>query len=208
MDCNVVYLMRHSERNKEYLFDSPLSKEGIENSKTVIVRKLEDYSFDRIYCSPYLRTIQTIAPYCRKYKVKIKLDWALVENLPEEEVSFSEFDDIIDSKYKPVISFGEKCNALCSGMVKSSNKHMEIQLLLEALRVRASKFLSSLKSGKVLVVTHLPVMNAFLRAKGHSTSLYEYHSPGSMLLLKEYEFSESSDITPSDSPAISQEISL
>lgn len=81
-----IYLLRHEERHKEIQFDSSLNENGKGRAQTSLVSDLEKIEkdvgeFDVIYCSPFLRTLQTIAPFCRKNKRKVITSWGLCEYL-------------------------------------------------------------------------------------------------------------------------------
>ncbi len=59
----IIYLLRHQVRNDDAGFYSPLTQEGkyFANKKTK--HQLNNLGITQIYCSPFLRTLQTIEPY-------------------------------------------------------------------------------------------------------------------------------------------------
>ena len=61
-----IYILRHEQRTKDASFFSPLTKKGHENAKN-LVDTLKKLNINKIYCSPYIRTLQTIHPYSNKY---------------------------------------------------------------------------------------------------------------------------------------------
>ncbi len=73
-----IYILRHEERTIDCTFFAPLTKKGLENSI-----KLSNYllplNIDEIYCSPFIRTLQTITPYINKTHKKLKLEYGLIE---------------------------------------------------------------------------------------------------------------------------------
>ena len=64
-----IYLLRHEDRTMDLTFFSPLTKNGLENS-VELIKHLEKEKIDTIYSSPYIRTLQTIYPYSKKYNIK------------------------------------------------------------------------------------------------------------------------------------------
>ena len=83
-----IYILRHEDRTMDLTFFSPLTKDGLENSIDLI-KDLEKADIDTVYSSPYIRTLQTVYPYCKKYNIKPNLDYSLTElymreNLPEK----------------------------------------------------------------------------------------------------------------------------
>jgi len=73
-----LYILSHEDRNQDATFFSPLTKQGLENA-TKLIKELEKVEISHIYCSPYIRTLQTIHPYSKKHNLKIKLEYGLSE---------------------------------------------------------------------------------------------------------------------------------
>ena len=61
-----LYILRHEDRTMDLTFFSPLTKNGLEKSNELI-NHLENERINCIYSSPYIRTLQTIYPYSKKY---------------------------------------------------------------------------------------------------------------------------------------------
>jgi len=68
-----IYLIRHEERYDNGLIDCSLTDRGLYNAQNIVNDKLVKQNIEHfnIYCSPFLRTMQTIFPYvfniCEKY---------------------------------------------------------------------------------------------------------------------------------------------
>jgi broad specificity phosphatase PhoE len=73
-----IYILRHEDRTIDATFFSPLTEIGLMKSQNLIV-VLENLNITRIYCSPYIRTIQTVFPFSKKYNLKLNLDYNLIE---------------------------------------------------------------------------------------------------------------------------------
>lgn len=75
-----VYFVRHAQPEHAYEDDRtrPLTSEGKEDSKKVL-SFLKDKSIDKFYCSPYKRSIDTIAEIAEYYEKEIITDERLRE---------------------------------------------------------------------------------------------------------------------------------
>jgi broad specificity phosphatase PhoE len=92
----ILWLIRHEHRldfsNPEwfdtarYRYDPPLSPLGLERAK-LLGTKFKDVEIERIYTSPFLRTIQTAAPIAVARQRPIQLEWGLCEWLCREWTS-------------------------------------------------------------------------------------------------------------------------
>ena len=80
-----LYILRHEDRTMDLTFFSPLTKNGLEKSINLI-NYLEKEKINSIYSSPYIRTLQTIYPYSKKYNLKSKLDYSLTELYQEDNI--------------------------------------------------------------------------------------------------------------------------
>jgi broad specificity phosphatase PhoE len=83
-----LWLVRHEHRldfihpewfeTAIYPYDPPLSIEGSQRAVR-LAEKFIDIPIDRIYTSPFLRTIQTANPLAMLLQLKIQLEWGLCE---------------------------------------------------------------------------------------------------------------------------------
>ena len=64
-----LYILRHEERTIDATFFAPLTEKGLHNSK-ILVSNLDNLGITKIYCSPFIRTMQTIYPFSIKHKKK------------------------------------------------------------------------------------------------------------------------------------------
>ena len=80
-----IYVLRHEDRTMDLTFFSPLTKNGLDNS-IELIKHLEREKINIIYSSPYIRTLQTIYPYCKKCNIKPNLEYSLTELYQEENI--------------------------------------------------------------------------------------------------------------------------
>lgn len=75
-----IYILRHEERPSDCSFFTPLTKQGLINAKKLILDlETQNLNIDIIFCSPFIRTLQTICPYAIKKKKCINLEYGLSE---------------------------------------------------------------------------------------------------------------------------------
>jgi len=164
-----LYLLRHEQRGDDISFESRLTLNGLKNSKNIVCPALENLSIDIIYCSPFIRTLQTIQPFCYKTGKKINIEWSIVESFPHNPIISKEFTNIINHEYKSHIPY-------------THTTDQEI-IYFEHLRQQVKRFILSLDHSKnILIVTHMPVINAILSSIGiNHIDMYTYHKPGSII---------------------------
>ena len=110
-----LILLRHEERHFDIGFNSNLTDNGIIRSCTSLIEKLEKLNIDIIFCSPFIRTLQTIFPYSYKYDKKINIEYGLYEYLHNpyfliykwyydiSEINDNDLNSIINLDYKSII---------------------------------------------------------------------------------------------------------
>jgi broad specificity phosphatase PhoE len=107
-------MLRHEDRTQDCSFFAPLTKQGIENSHALI-KTLANCNINKVYCSPFIRALQTVDPYIRETKSKINIEYGLEEinhediiakkaagvNLPEYLAEIFNYDPEYKSYIKP-----------------------------------------------------------------------------------------------------------
>lgn len=77
-----IYFLRHEHRNPhDILFRSELNAEGKALSATLLQNFLNFLNINDIYCSPFIRAMQTVTPYINEYnpKMKINVEYSISE---------------------------------------------------------------------------------------------------------------------------------
>lgn len=96
MKCTNIYIARHGVRPSQtpdgvpldtepYTgpgYDEPLSPLGRQQAEA-LGEDMADVSIDSIFCSPFHRTIESVAPLARKLGLPIKVEWGLSEFLKD-----------------------------------------------------------------------------------------------------------------------------
>lgn len=172
MEYQSLFVMRHEERENSIEYGSSLNPQGLYRAQNVIPDKVLNIDIEVIYCSPFRRTLQTIAPFCRQNNMKVRLEWGLVESMPITDTLFQEFSDIIDSSYESIVLWQPPCNLPCIDS--------------ECIKNRIKTLLNNVDRRKrTLFVTHLPVINTILSLRSMSyIDLYTPQSPGCLLEIR------------------------
>lgn len=153
-----IYILRHEDKIKDTSFYSPLSYDGIKKSFELIdILKKEE--IEVIYSSPFIRTIQTIFPYCKKYNYKINIDYGLSEIQNEALILKTAY------KMKLPIYLMKKYN--CSNHKSSIEPYnYNYPEEISHLKERVIKFLhfilsnhNKFKNKNIIIVTHIAVCN-------------------------------------------------
>lgn len=163
-----IFMLRHEERGQDRSFTSSLTKLGYFKSEYIICPKLESLNIKTIYSSPLARTLQTISPFCEKTGYKVNIEWSLVESIPINPTISDKFSNIINSEY--------------SSVSKYSSEIIEFNELKERVRNFIMSVKHIVQSENILLVTHMPVINALLSCKGFKDiEIYTHHDPGTLL---------------------------
>lgn len=151
-----IYILRHEDRTQDCSFFSPLTEIGLENAEKLIP-KLKECNINLVYSSPFIRTLQTVNPYCKETNQKINLEYSLCE-LHHEDIIAKQSVGIYLPEY---IALAFNYNSNYKSLIKPSDiNYPESE---ENVNYRIKKFLKDLicKNYKdnvnILLVTHQSV---------------------------------------------------
>lgn len=75
-----VYFLRHEKRPKDdQSFYTNLTVEGHYNADNKLKKTLTELKITKIYCSPFMRCLQTVYPYAKENNIKVNVDWGIQE---------------------------------------------------------------------------------------------------------------------------------
>ena len=153
-----VYVLRHEARGRDASYNSTLTKQGLSYSINLADR-LKKLDIRTIYCSPFVRAIQTVHPYSVKNNVKINIDYALIEYIA--------YPEMLDKSFHVTFTENEldywNINPAYISSVKLADLSMGKNNLCEAsshVNYRTGEFLDVLKryingiEDNVLIVSH------------------------------------------------------
>ena len=93
-----IYFLRHEEREKnDVLFRSTLNERGRERANESLKNFLGFLKPDEIYCSPFIRAMQTITPYMKDFR---KVDTFNVEYGIAETIHHQLFSNKLNQDFK------------------------------------------------------------------------------------------------------------
>lgn len=157
-----LYILRHEDRTMDLTFFSPLTKNGLEKS-VKLIDELEKERINMIFSSPYIRTLQTIYPYTKKYNLRPKLDYSITELYQEENIPKKSYQITIpeyiaesfnyDKDYKSLVMPGK----------------IEFPEGIKDFNTRIKNFLKQIiknnydKDNNILLVTHQGVIDIIMR---------------------------------------------
>jgi len=153
-----LILLRHEERGYDVGFYSELTYYGIYNS-FLLEEKLKNYNIDVIYSSPFIRTLQTIYPYCDKYNKKVNAEYGLYEYQHNIYFLLTEWyytvNDILDDDLRMIIN-----NNYNSIVNKDDFTILEDEINLERRIIKFFDYLNvKHKNDTILLVSHKGVIN-------------------------------------------------
>jgi broad specificity phosphatase PhoE len=153
-----IILLRHEKRSWDCRFFSSLTEEGMLNS-LLLPDKLDKLNIDIIFSSPFIRTLQTIYPYCCKNNLKINVENGLYEYIhnpiflldrvlyTKENIDDNDLLSIINPYYSSIVN-------------KSDFSVLEDEVDLERRIIKFFNYLIKNYNNKtVLLVTHRGVCN-------------------------------------------------
>ena len=123
----MLLLLRHCKRDRQDVhFDSSLNDEGKNDSQHDVILQLENHTIHTIYCSPFIRCLETLQGYCEKHSIDVIVDYRLSEfnietrKLTSKEIKefhvkqinefHIEYPESYESFMKRMIDFSEYCN--------------------------------------------------------------------------------------------------
>jgi len=83
-------IIRHGERFDSTLYFTPLTANGLKQADN-LAGILKAHKIDIIYSSPFLRTLQTIYPYCIENNKKVNIENTFYECLNSNEFNYHNY---------------------------------------------------------------------------------------------------------------------
>ena len=164
-----IYILRHEDRTMDLTFFSPLTKNGLEKSINLI-SYLEKEKINSIYCSPYIRTLQTIFPYSKKYNLKSKLDYSLTELYQEGNIPKKSYQITLPEYIAKTFGYDEDYKTM---ILPSDIKFPEnIKLFNDRIKTFLKIIIKNNYNtdNNIVLVTHQGVIDIIMRILGKRSS--------------------------------------
>ena len=157
-----LYLLRHEKRYASPAFYTSLTEAGLKNADN-LVDILKKHNFDEIYCSPFLRTVQTILPYLKYSKKKINIEYSLYESCDDPCFTINNYHN----DFYSLINYIPEINNYIDSNYTSYLDRVLFKETKEEILVRLKNFINKLKQNnnkkKVLFVTHMCPIKLILK---------------------------------------------
>ncbi len=156
----MLYLLRHEERGPSPVFHTELTNTGKINSIN-LSKMLENIDIDMIFSSPFLRTLQTVNPYCKKKKLLVNCEMGLYEFLEDprfEKEGIKTIHNIYDDTLLGIINYNYS-----TIVSKSELKYPETEETLLQRTDKVLQYIKKLKKYNILIVSHLSTINAIIK---------------------------------------------
>jgi len=165
-----VYVLRHERRSSDASYNSGLTATRLSYS-IQLADTLEKLNNKKIYCSPFIRAIQTVHPYSTKFNIPIQVDYALIE--------FIHNSSYLSHPFKIQMTDDERSYWNISPNYISSHSFGEIlNETEENLNNRISKFVSYLRQanpepedGNILIVSHQTPIKCLIKTVNNSSRM-------------------------------------
>jgi broad specificity phosphatase PhoE len=150
-----IYILRHEERFDDPKFFTSLTHRGYENS-FLLINKINKLNIDIIYCSPFLRCIQTIKPYCEKNNIKINIENSLYEKIHTEVFNKNNYKHSHTELYKHHFDLKKIINQDYKSFLKL-NDLIFPENTFDNIYKRTIPFINKIKNNteNILLISHL-----------------------------------------------------
>jgi len=164
-----LYILRHEDRTMDLTFFSPLTKNGLEKSIDLIDH-LEKERINSVYSSPYIRTLQTIFPYSKKYNLKPKLDYSITELYQEENIPKKSYQITLPQYIAETFNYDDEYKSLT--MPTNIKFPEDIKLFNNRIKYFLKNIIgNNYNTNKnILLVTHQGVIDIIMRLIGKRDS--------------------------------------
>jgi len=161
-----IFILRHEDRTQDATFFSPLTVKG-HTKANQLAHTLKDLKINKIYSSPFIRTLQTINPYIELLKnknknLKINIDYSLSEIQHPHIIPPKSYQITIPEYIAKNFNYNEKYNSIIE---PTDFDYPENE---SCVKKRVKKFIMKLideylsKDVNILIVTHQIVCNTIL----------------------------------------------
>lgn len=155
-----IYILRHEDRTQDATMFSPLTEVGLKNSLN-LVKILEKLKINKIYSSPFIRTLQTIYPYSKEKDIKINIDYSLAEIQIPDLIPKKSYDTSLPEYLKKSFNYDDQYNSVIES---TDYKYPESS---KDIMKRVKTFLQTIlrnhkKHHNIIIVTHQACANCIL----------------------------------------------
>lgn len=153
-----IYILRHEDKTMDTSFFSPLTENGIKNS-IELMDILKEEEIDIVFSSPFIRTLQTVYPFCKENNIKINIDYSISEIQNENTILKNSYTlqlpDYLKKKYN---CCNYKSLILPNEYIYPEKMDNVIKRVKKFLHFLISNY-DNYKNKNILIVSHIIVCN-------------------------------------------------
>lgn len=152
-----LYVMRHEERYCDPSFTTELTQDGKISAENSVKKQLFTHNITQVYSSPFIRTLQTVQPYCDEINLCPMVDYSLYEKT-NDHVFIDETNRRKLSQVEKILYSVDSNYESCCDIPEYPESEIDI-------RSRVSKFLSMIMNKyrdtqeNVLICTHESIVH-------------------------------------------------
>ena len=153
-----IILLRHEERENSPDFYTPLTILGLQNSEN-LAKQLLKLNITHVYCSPFLRVLQTINMFSLYKRMQVNIEYALYEYLGPEYLT-NNICSVNDIPW-----FLSRCKTDYHSVFPI--ERLKLNEKLEDVKTRVNKFVQYLQNSAhsntdvILIVSHMTTLEIF-----------------------------------------------
>lgn len=175
-----IYFLRHELRplgDPTFLIE--LTDKGKNNAQNKLIIELNKLNITRVFCSPFLRTLQTIGKFCSENNLEINIEYSICETI--QDPKFENNDNLyLDSSLDIYNSYNINNNYI-SLINCDQIKYPES---IEDIKTRSRTLLQYLYSNhqfrddNILICTHQGIVNNLINFYGLKREMNEPYEMG------------------------------
>jgi 2,3-bisphosphoglycerate-dependent phosphoglycerate mutase len=167
-----IYILRHEDRTQDCSFFAPLTKTGLENA-IKLVPDLKKENINKIYSSPFIRTLQTIYPYSKEHDIKINIEYGLSELHNEEIIAKKAVGISLPEYLAESFNYNPEYKTLIKPtdiIYPEKDKHAQTRIKRVLRKIIQD---NNNSNHNILIVTHQTLCNAVINIVNKSSSEFK-----------------------------------
>jgi broad specificity phosphatase PhoE len=168
-----IIILRHAQRNDSHHFFTTLTEEG--EKRADALKDILPSNIDEIYCSPFLRTVETIFPYCNKYDQQIRIEYSLYKRCTRLHFNYTNYihteKDLLEHKYNVsnIIDNNYKSILMSSNIILNPSDNDVKNKIFPFIYKLCKKYKDTDRI--ILIVTHKAICNTIKKVFNKNVQL-------------------------------------
>lgn len=156
-----IIILRHAQRDDSHHFFTSLNDEG--EKRALALKTLLPPDIDLIYCSPFIRTVDTIFPYCDEHCKKIRIEYSLYKRCTDLHFNYTNYKhtkkELLEHKFNVIniINKNYKSRLLSSNIILNPTDNNIRNNVFPLIYKLCKEYQHT--DTKILFVTHKTICN-------------------------------------------------